>query len=244
MELRKITNRIYYLTAEERTDRPVLGYIKGDKHSMAVDAGNSSDHVVIFYQKLKEHGLKLPDFTVITHWHWDHTFGMHAVSGKTIAGHLTNDKLGEVQKWEWTDEAMEKRLRSGEDIEFCNRSIKLEYPNRNKIKPVRAEIEFTGEINIDLGSIHCSIKEFIAPHSADSVLVETPEEKTVFIGDADGGDYYENQGNTDTIKLTEMIHMMGKLEVDICIPGHDAPQSKQQFISYLKDELAKSSSRP
>ena len=66
MELIKISDRVYYLPAEERTDRPVLGYIRGDKYSLAVDAGNSSVHVEKFYRQLIELDLRLPDFTVIT----------------------------------------------------------------------------------------------------------------------------------------------------------------------------------
>jgi len=237
MELNKLSDRVYYLTAEERTDRPVLGYIKGDKYSLAVDAGNSSEHVEIFYKELRESGLRLPDFTVITHWHWDHTFGMHSVSGKTVAGHLTNRKLSEVQEWEWTDEAMEKRLQSGEDIEICDRCIRLEYPDRNKIKVVRAEIEFTGVINIELGGVHCEIMEFDATHSDDSVLIHVPEERVVFIGDADSGDDYQSKGEYDKAKLKEMIKLLEKIDVDIFVLGHDVPQSKLEVMSYLKDEL-------
>ena len=237
MELKKISDSVYYLPAEERTDRPVLGYIKGDKYSLAVDAGNSSDHVEKFYRELREFDLRLPDFTVITHWHWDHTFGMHSVSGKTVAGHLTNGKLSEVKKWEWTDEAMEMRLQSGEDIEICDRCIKLEYPDRNKIKVVRAEIEFTGVISINLGGVHCEIREFNATHSSDSVLIHVPEERAVFIGDADGGDYYQNKGEYDKTRLKEMIKVLEKIDVDIFILGHDMPQTKLEVMSYLKAEL-------
>lgn len=74
MELKKLSNRIYYLPNEEETDRPVLGYIKGDKFSLAVDAGNSVKHVKKFYEELRKANLSLPDFTVLTHW--DHTFGI------------------------------------------------------------------------------------------------------------------------------------------------------------------------
>ena len=58
MELKKISDRVYYLPSEERTDRPVLGYVKGDKYSLAVDAGNSSDHVEEFYRELGELDLE------------------------------------------------------------------------------------------------------------------------------------------------------------------------------------------
>mgnify|MGYP003329295852 CR=1 FL=1 len=70
-----------------------------------MDAGNSSDHVEKFYNGLRDLSLKLPDFTVITHWHWDHTFGMHASSGKTVACHLTSEKLIEFAKAEGGSEA-------------------------------------------------------------------------------------------------------------------------------------------
>jgi glyoxylase-like metal-dependent hydrolase (beta-lactamase superfamily II) len=192
-----------------------------------------------FYQNLKGLNLRLPDFTVITHWHWDHTFGMQSVSGKTVAGHLTNRKLNEVQKWEWTDEAMARRLQSGEDIEFCDRCIRLEYPDRNKIKVVRAGIEFTGAISIDLGGVRCEIREFNATHSADSVLVHVPEARVVFTGDADGEDFYQEQGKYNKVKLEEMIRVLEKIDVDIFVVGHDVPQSKMNVMSYLKDELDK-----
>lgn len=235
MELRKISDRIYYLPAEERTDRPVLGYVRGDDYSLAVDAGNSSVHVEKFYRELTGSGLRLPDFTILTHWHWDHSFGMHAVSGTTAACHLTNEKLTEVQKWEWTDEAMNKRLQSGEDIEFCDQCIRLEYPDRTKIKVVIADIQFTGAITIDLGGICCEIKEFISPHASDSALAHVPEERIVFIGDAESGDYYRNKGEYNKAKLGAMIKTLEEIDVDMIIPGHDGPQPKEAVMNYLKN---------
>jgi glyoxylase-like metal-dependent hydrolase (beta-lactamase superfamily II) len=239
MGLKKITNRVYYLPSEELTDRPTLGYIKGDKYSLAIDAGNSLDHVEKFYKVLETSGLRLPEFTIITHWHWDHTFGMHAVSGKTIACRRTNEKLGEVRKWKWTDEAMEKRLLTGEDIEICNQCIKLEYPDRNTIIVIKAEVEFTGGLNIDLGGVHCEIKEFNGPHSEDSVLVYIPAERVAFIGDADNGDYYQNDGQFDKSKLKKMINVLDKIDVDMFVSGHGAPESKSDVLDFLKEELVK-----
>ena len=237
MTLTRISDKVYYLPSEERTDRPVLGYINGDKYSLAVDAGNSSDHVDKFYRELRSRSFKLPDFTVITHWHWDHTFGMHSVAGRTVAGRLTNLKLGEVQKWEWTDNAMEKRLQSGEDIEFADRCIRLEYPLRNNIKVVKAEIEFAGEVNIDLGGIHCEIREFVAPHSIDSVLVYVPEDRVVFIGDADCEDFYQNNVEYGKARLKEMIKVMEETEFNILVEGHDVPRAKPEVMDILKGEL-------
>lgn len=237
MELQRISDRIYYLPGEERTDRPILGYIRGEKYSLAVDAGNSSDHVEKFYRELRESGLRLPDFTVITHWHWDHSFGMHVVSGATVACHLTNEKLTEMQKWEWTDEAMGKRLQSGEDIEFCDQCIRLEYPDRSMIKVATAEIEFTGSMTIDLGGVRCGIREFVSTHSSDSVLIHVPEERIVFIGDAESWDFYQSDGEYDRGKLQEMIKVLEEIDVDTIMPGHDGPQPRAAVLNFLKNEM-------
>jgi glyoxylase-like metal-dependent hydrolase (beta-lactamase superfamily II) len=238
MELKQITNRVYYLPPESETDRPVLGFVKGDKYSIAIDAGNSKKHVEKFYNALNIIGFNNPDFTIITHWHWDHTFGMHQVSGKTIAGHLTNNKLREVSNWKWTDADMKIRLQNGEDIPMCDHCIKIEYPNRSDIKVVTADIEYTKELKIDLGGITCLIYEIDAPHSRDSVVIYIPEEKTIFIGDADCEDHYENNGKYDYEKLNSYIQTIERLDFDTYVLGHDEPQTKKEAMEYLKNELA------
>ena len=82
--LRQLTERVFYLPHEEPADRPVLGYIRGERYSLAVDAGNSRRHVEKFYAALDAAELRRPDFTVLTHWHWDHTFGNEHFAGKKV----------------------------------------------------------------------------------------------------------------------------------------------------------------
>lgn len=60
LSLVKVSDRIWYLPFEEETDRPCLYYIRGEKCSAAVDAGNSRAHVEKFYTCLREAGLPLP----------------------------------------------------------------------------------------------------------------------------------------------------------------------------------------
>ena len=98
MKLNRLTERIWIYPFEERRDRPNLGYIRGDRWSLAVDAGHSEEHTLAFYKALEEAGLPLPDLTVLTHWHWDHTFGMHAVNGLCLAGEGTDRHLREFIK--------------------------------------------------------------------------------------------------------------------------------------------------
>lgn len=238
MQLQQLSPRIYYLPPSQETDRPTLGYVRGDKAALMVDAGNSAAHAALFQDALQQKNLPAPDYAAITHWHWDHTFGMHALAATTIAGRQTNQKLREVTRWEWTDEAMANRLRTGEDIAFCDTCIRLEYPDRGKITVVTAGMELEGVLTLDLGGVHCRLMTVDSPHSSDAMLVFVPEEKTLFLGDADGADYYHNQGRYDKQKLLAFIRLLSGIEFDIAILGHDMPQSKAEVMAYLHEELA------
>ena len=44
MELTRISDRVWISPFEKERDRPILGYIKGDNLSIAVDAGHSEAH--------------------------------------------------------------------------------------------------------------------------------------------------------------------------------------------------------
>ncbi|WP_238918927.1 MBL fold metallo-hydrolase [Clostridium sp. YIM B02555] len=235
MGLRKVTQRVYYLINDRETDRPVLGYIKGDKYALMVDAGNSKNHLEKFNDSIEKLNLRLPDYVAITHWHWDHTYGMHSVTGKTIACEITNEQLKVMSKWKWTDEAMKKRLLTGEDIEFADTNIRKEYENLHDINVVPADIVFKNNLEMDLGGLKVILKNVVSPHSKDSVIVYIPEERVVFIGDAYGMDYYNNC-EYNAVKLESLINMLEDLEFDVCFPGHSLPISKTEIIEYLKSQ--------
>lgn len=235
MALIQITERIYYLANKQETDRPLLGYIKGDRYSLMIDGGNSKSHIEKFNQSLEEFNLKIPDYAAITHFHWDHTYGMHAIKGHTIACGITNKKLKTMSNWEWSDDAMTSRLSSGEDIEFADTNIRKEYQYLEDIKVVPADIEFKNELELNLGGINVILKHVIAPHSEDSVIIYVPEEKVVFIGDAYSKDYYDNF-KYDPLKIKNFADTLDNLEFNTCFPGHSAPLKKDEIIGFLNSQ--------
>jgi glyoxylase-like metal-dependent hydrolase (beta-lactamase superfamily II) len=204
-----------------------------------VDAGNSAIHAKLFLAQLEERGLPNPDYIAITHWHWDHTFGMHAVPAKSITGKLTNDQLIKVAAWKWDDASMRERLVTGEEIEFCDKHIRIEYPNPEDIVIQTADIIFDQKLCIDLGGVTCELLKVVNPHSADSVAIYIPEERILFLGDASGGDFYHNQGRYDKARLMSFLDFIKGIDFDTCVEGHDDAISKEQLILYMHEELAK-----
>ena len=53
MKIERLTERIWYYPFEKERDRPNLGYIRGDRWSLAVDAGHSDAHLADFTGRWK-----------------------------------------------------------------------------------------------------------------------------------------------------------------------------------------------
>ena len=229
----KISERLYCLPYEKATDRPNLYYIKGDDYSVAVDAGNSQRHVEKFYNAIKAAGFSLPKYTIISHWHWDHTFGLKYITGKSMSTALTKEKLKEVSEWKWTLEDMKKRELDKEDIPFCNECILIEYPDLDEIEVVTTDIVIDTNTSLDLGGITIELMPRVSTHSKDSMFVYLPSEKALIVEDADCEDFY-NDDYYDPEILKNMIRFFESLDYEKHLLGHAEYEDKEAAINRLK----------
>ena len=223
MKLNRLTERIWVYPYEAERDRPNLSYIRGDRWSMAVDAGHSADHTQEFYGALEEAGLPLPKLTVLTHWHWDHTFGMHAVHGLCLANERTNQYL----------EAFRKRLETEGTAFFLkmDERIRKEYADGKPVTVTPADLVFKGEMLLDAGNCPISVFQAEAPHTDDSTLIEVPGEKVLILGDSTGGVFPD--WTMDPVLAGKLAETVGRIQPEICLPGHWTPLSPKVIIQDL-----------
>lgn len=224
MKLFKLNDRVYYSEYEDLRDRPAIGYIKGDNYSIAIDAGHSKEHLDEFYDALKENNLPLPMLTVITHWHWDHSFAMHAINGLSIANKRTNEYLLDF---------INKRSKEN-DLKFLNLdpSIALEYKDNKEIIVVPADIIYEKELILNPGGIEVKLFEAISPHTDDSTLVLLPKEKILFFGDALSG-VFPTWIADDELKR-QFRETIESLDVEYCIGGHWNIFTKEELINQVR----------
>ena len=227
MSLNRLTERIWVYPYEEERDRPNLSYIRGDRWSLAVDAGHSADHTQAFYKALQDAGLPLPELTVITHWHWDHTLGMHAVHGLTLANKKTNQYLADFKT----------RIEKEGTAFFLamHQSIRNEYGDGKPVIVKPADLVFRGEMTLDAGNCPIRIFQAEAPHTDDSTLIWLPNEQFLIMGDCTGGtfpDWEMDQALAD--KLAETIR---KLNPETCLPGHWTPLTQEAVVQDLTDGI-------
>ncbi|MBQ7657215.1 MAG: MBL fold metallo-hydrolase [Clostridia bacterium] len=223
MKLNRLTDRIWFFPFEKERDRPNLSYIRGDRWSLAVDAGHSEAHTKEFYRALEEAGLPLPSLTAITHWHWDHTFGMHAVNGLCIANEKTNSYLKAFrEKIEW----------EGVEAFFAmDECIRREYAGNQPVIITLPDLVFSGEMLLDLGNCPVRLVQAEAPHTDDSTLIHAISERVLFLGDAAGGVF--PTWEKDPALYRKLADTVAAVDADICLESHWTPVTKQEMLDDL-----------
>lgn len=240
--MRELTERIYITEAEPEVDRPCMGYIKGEKASLLVDAGNSPAHAAKLKQEMQELGLKEPDILVLTHSHWDHSFGLSSWDAVSYAGTRTNEYLKEMSGWSWQMEEFEEHVRTNEIPLFCKPHMLLEYPKLRQLQeqkdlPKPAEHEISERTVLDLGGIHCECIPVVSPHTDDCILIYVPEEKILFSGDAHCPEVFGIDWVDELERLKAFIDALQNLEFEHCVTGHSDVMTKKALLQELTERL-------
>ena len=233
--MKRISERISFLEPDPSSDRPLLGYVRGSRLSLAFDAGASCRHVRLFYSELEGEGLPLPSLTVISHYHWDHSYGIAAINGLSIAGRGTYDHLLEDMK------APKERIYASsiaDDYDF----LRKEYSCPEEISIRLPDIICNGSLMIGLGDASAWIFHSESPHTDDSTLLYVPEDGVLFLGDAASGEIssasdLETGGSYDrekTMALMESIRRIGPLYV---VESHAGAISVEEELDYLRSRL-------
>lgn len=224
MKLNRLGERAFWQPHQPENDRPMLALVKGDRLALAVDAGASAAHIDGFYAALDKEGLPRPDLTAITHWHWDHTFGMHRAHGLTVACRRTGELLAQARDT-LADPAAVEALKRGED------HIAREYAEADVVVAL-PDIAFDDELLIDLGGLTARVFTAASPHSDDTVLVHVPEEGLLFLGDATCGDPFDGW-RVDQGRLCALMRTIEGIDCRTCLLGHADPLGKGELLDYL-----------
>ncbi|PRO65508.1 MBL fold metallo-hydrolase [Alkalicoccus urumqiensis] len=229
-EIKHIGKRIVYLTPVEETDRPILAAVQGKSRTLLIDAGNSEDHVRLFLDHLTRLGIPAPTLAAITHHHWDHIFGMAALTRTpTIATAQTAREIERMKQYMWDDASLDKRVEEGTEISFCADAIKKEFPHERSIRVVTPTITFEQQSEIDLGDVHVTLQHVGGDHSPDGLTAYVHEEKTLFLGDALAPDMYAPSWRFTPEKTISMLDKMEAFDAETYVISHWKPVTKEVF---------------
>ena len=232
--LQKITDRTYYMMNRDETDRPVLGLVIGDDCCLIVDAGNSPKHAQEFKMELDKMDLPPVKYLVVTHHHWDHTFGLKEWDVVSIANHKTTEYMNVYRDFEYDDNSLELAKEQGVFNDFSIKCIQAEITDRENFAPELVDVSFEGEIKIDLGGITCEVRQVVSPHTDDSSLLYIPEEKTLFLGDSVYGQTIQGYNHFDDQLLFPLIYLIEEYDAEYYVCSHESVCTREEIVSYWK----------
>ena len=224
-----LTERIFYTAPDHRTDRPILAAILGTRLTLMIDAGASPAHAGQFLAELHAATARRPDFVTLTHWHWDHTFGLARVGVPSIAQRALTAHLEALQGLAWDDAALAERVRAGQEVAFCAEDLAREYGAERDIRIVLPTITFDERLTLDLGGITAELFHAPTDHSDDVMAVYIPEEATLFVSDATGPALYAAAPHYTAAKVADLVAFIGRFPALHIIESHSMPADPTAF---------------
>lgn len=232
--LQQLTDRVFFLPCDPATDRPCLGYLRGDRFSVMIDAGNSPAHAALLLEELR--GARASEAPVR---------GAHPLAlgphlrtsgarrgGRRLFPHRadarTNARVEVGRRFDG------RTARAGEDILFCDEMIRREYPDRGKIALRPADLLFEDRWDLLPGGCSCRLLQVGGPHSDDCVAALIPEEGVLFLGDAYCEDMHHGEPHYPRAATERLISNLRALDFTVAVGGHCPPLSRANLFGYLE----------
>ena len=243
--LHRASERIWYSDPVEATDRPLLGYIRGDRLCLMVDAGCSAGHANGFLGLLAQNGLPQPDLAVITHSHWDHTYGLSALHDAgvlSIASAATKKDLEKDTALKWSRKLLEDYMADGTVAAFCGEHMLAEYDDPAQINVALPQIAFEGRLVIDLGGERACIFPVENPHAPDSVAIYVPGQKALFLGDAVYEELLGSEWADHSDKVLALLNAICPLDFSCAFTGHGVGggpglMTRSELLMWLRERV-------
>lgn len=228
--LKQHSDRFWYMDPVAETDRPILGAVVGDTHTLMIDAGNSEAHTQLFLDALTKQEIKRPTLVALTHWHWDHIFGLSALTDTvSIASTATKVGMEQLLPYAWDDASLAERVKDGREIAFCVEAIQLEYGTERSMRVVLPTMIFDDTLTLDLGGVHVLLKHVGGDHAADAVVAYVPEEKVLFLGDALYANLYAPSWRMTPSQTLRLLDVLDQFEAEAYVWSHGQIVTRSEF---------------
>jgi glyoxylase-like metal-dependent hydrolase (beta-lactamase superfamily II) len=136
-----------------------------------------------------------------------------------------------MSRFDWSDEALDQRVREGLEIEFCRDMLKLELPDRSNLVIRPPDIAFKDELTVHLGDIICQLIHVGGDHAHDSTVAFVPEDRLMFLGDCIYDDLHHGPRRVTTKKLLPLYQRLLSYNADYYLPSHHSEPVTRQALA-------------
>lgn len=213
---------------------PNITAILGDDKTLVVDAGACPEHAGLIQKALEKMGRKA-DYLVLSHWHWDCSFGLCAWDKvESMAQEKTVAFLEEQKEFDWNDDALYWRMEQGVESEYNARMMKKEYPDLSKVNVVLPKRYYVEAEDIDLGGVTCQVRHLPSDHALDHSVIYVPEEKFLFLGDCLNENIYCESWHYTHGRLALLINSLRGFDTDLALESRgEEALGRVEFIDLL-----------
>jgi glyoxylase-like metal-dependent hydrolase (beta-lactamase superfamily II) len=212
----KISEHVYWLPPGP-PDRPSLCAVVGERGTIWLDAGSSAAHAREFLAFLAENGIAKPNHVVLSHSHWDHVFGAAELGAYVVAHELTAGYLEELAKMNWSDEALDRRVASGDASLQHAENVKAELPSPRRVRIAQADIVFREGLRFELGGVRVEVRHVGGDHADDSTVAFVEPDGVLFLGDCL---YEAPSGGYSVARAQPLIDAIRSFSAQLHVEGH------------------------
>jgi glyoxylase-like metal-dependent hydrolase (beta-lactamase superfamily II) len=212
----RITDHVYWLPPAP-PDRPSLCAVTGERGTIWLDAGSSAAHAGEFSRFLAQQGVEKPSHVVFTHSHWDHVFGAAELGAHVVTHERTAAYLEQLAATDWSDEALDRRVTSGEKSREHAENVKAELPSPREVRIAPAEIVFREGLDFDLGQVSIHVRHVGGDHADDSSVMYVEPDGVLFLGDCL---YEAPSGGYTAERLLPLIGAVRSFGAEGFVEGH------------------------
>ncbi|MBQ1521390.1 MAG: MBL fold metallo-hydrolase, partial [Erysipelotrichaceae bacterium] len=151
--LHRHSEHVWYLDRNDASDRPVIGYVKGETFSVLIDAGNSPYHAQEIIDELEKSGLPMPSYVILTHSHWDHCYGLKRLNIPAISNSITHKYLSADKERIWSNEKFREYCDKGVLELFIAEHMAVEYDDFSAIEVIIPQIVYENEMTLHCGGV-------------------------------------------------------------------------------------------
>jgi glyoxylase-like metal-dependent hydrolase (beta-lactamase superfamily II) len=216
----QVSPHVWRSLPDDGSDRPALGMVAGESASLLLDVGASPRHTRSFLDVMDGHRLPPLRAAVLTHWHWDHSFGGAALDVPIAGQRETWRELVHQAGLDWSDAALDQRVEAGQELAFCRDMLRVEIPDRADLVIVPPQIVFEERIVFDLGGVTCDVRHVGGDHAADSCVIHVVEDDLLFLGDCLYQRLYAPVEHYTPAVLRALVARIAGFEARIAVAGH------------------------
>jgi glyoxylase-like metal-dependent hydrolase (beta-lactamase superfamily II) len=233
-QLTRITEHVFWLPPGP-PDRPSLCAVVGSRRTVMLDGGSSPAHARELLRGLEAAGAANPPFAVVyTHAHWDHVFGGVEVGAPIVAQRLTAARLVELDRIDWSDEGLDRRVANGDASPEHAAHVKEELPAPRTVEVAPADIVFDDGIELELGDVRVTVRHVGGDHSRDSSVVYVEPDGVLVLGDCTSASPTGVMTAGEAFPLQRAIRSFG---AERYVEGHHPSVVSRSEIDALFDKI-------